>query len=642
MTVPVPHQPMETSAIPGRPGRRAPLLGCLGIAEVAILRGLKAAFLGMLLMVAGWAQSPQDLPQAAVALAHRAEKLKDAFRSGNPTALRSATLEVELLRRDYGTLDILPLVEAMAIWARHEGQQGRSEVGLRTIQHLERWAPKHPILLSSRVILLRQTGTKGYIESLPDVYELTRLRLGHEIHRWLFLAQHLAWIRLLGALLLWGWTLGMLLRYRYAFRYIWEQPFTKKVPHGGVRALVCASILAAPVLIGLDPSICALFWLWLTVPFMLGSELKYSLLIILLQLVHPLLAVLEPMAIESPRPSLLELQMQPQHKGLDWDQFKGMSAEDKTYLLGWQALQSKRWADAEALFASIRATHPFRAGVLNNLGVAMHQQDRKADAQKLFDEAAKLGGPWVELLLNQSILAFSQLDSPLGEAKQAEAKKANPLLYQQITEATQSRTDQRTYPIPLPSTPQLEEVLVQRYKPADSVASWRGPRSTLVFWTILPLLSAALLVWRARQSIREAHPTQCIRCGDPFHTTDSPDVEVCSKCHHLFIVKDGLHNESRKLKVDEVAAYQGEQRWIHRIILVLLPGVDLLFLGKTRQGMVEFVIFCLALGVVLGTGRSVRYPGEILPDPTTIWLPLGLGLLGILFFRSWLKLIPRR
>ena len=56
----------------------------------------------------------------------------------------------------------------------------------------------------------------------------------------------------------------------------------------------------------------------------------------------------------------------------------------------------------------------------------------------------------------------------------------------------------------------------------------------------------------------------------------------------------------------------------------------------------EFGFFAFALGLVLVTGRTVRSPGEILADPASTWLPVGLVLLAMLFFRSWLKLLPRR
>jgi len=75
---------------------------------------------------------------------------------------------------------------------------------------------------------------------------------------------------------------------------------------------------------------------------------------------------------------------------------------------------------------------------------------------------------------------------------------------------------------------------------------------------------------------------------------------------------------------------------------VLLPGCDLAFLGETREGLIEFLPFCMAVGMVLATGRSVRYPGEILADPTSTWLAVGAALVGLFYLRSWLKLILRR
>jgi hypothetical protein len=108
------------------------------------------------------------------------------------------------------------------------------------------------------------------------------------------------------------------------------------------------------------------------------------------------------------------------------------------------------------------------------------------------------------------------------------------------------------------------------------------------------------------------------------------------------VVKDGLHGDSRKRKVDEVAFHQLCQRWIHRTLMVLFPGLDRCFLGEVREGLLEFGFLGFALGIVLATGRSVRYPGEVLPDPASVWMPLGLGLLALLYLRSWLKLLPRR
>jgi len=117
---------------------------------------------------------------------------------------------------------------------------------------------------------------------------------------------------------------------------------------------------------------------------------------------------------------------------------------------------------------------------------------------------------------------------------------------------------------------------------------------------------------------------------------------VCSKCHHLFTLKDGLHAESRKRKLDEVAQFQTSQRRIHRFLIVLLPGADQAFIGETREGFLELLFFCFGLWPHLDHRPDGALPGEILPDPVSTWLPVGALLLAILFLRSWIKLLPRK
>ncbi|MBL0209905.1 MAG: hypothetical protein IPQ13_03170 [Holophagaceae bacterium] len=60
--------------------------------------------------------APELIP--AIALSHRAKRLQKAFESGDPQAVQVAVQEVELLRRGYATIDVMPLVDAMGLWAR--------------------------------------------------------------------------------------------------------------------------------------------------------------------------------------------------------------------------------------------------------------------------------------------------------------------------------------------------------------------------------------------------------------------------------------------------------------------------------------------------------------------------------------------
>ena len=578
----------------------------------------------------------------AIALSHRAEQLKSAFNSGDPAAIQAAVQEVEVLRRTYNTMDVLPLVETMAIFARDLGNHNRAEVGLDVVQTMERWAPKYPTLLGTRVILLRQQGFVGGLWSMAEVLELTRIRLSHPVHRWLWLLQHIAWLRLMATLLLWGWATTMALRYRRVWRYLWEEPLARRGIHPQVAALLGAFLVTLPVILGLDPSLVAGVWLILLAPFLLPLEIRATLLVLALQLVHPALALLEPMAAQRPEPSIVTLQMRPQPLLEDAQTFAALPVGEQVFLAGWRQLQFQRWEQAEKSFEALAKTHPDHAEVMNNLGVARFQLGNLLGAQACFDEAFGAAPSRVEVLLNQSMVAFKQMDGDLGASKQEAAHSASPEAFTHLLAANQAMNDQRTFPMPLPDSPLRIEVMRTSLE-AGRETSGKGLNGhSILFNLAWPLLALGLFSLRHRKSINETHPSQCTRCGDPFHTSDSPDAFVCTKCHHLFVLKDGLHAENRKQKVDEVAAYQTAQRWIHKSLMVILPGVDRSFIGDTWQGFVEYGVLCFALGIVLATGRSVRYPGEILADPTSVWLPLGLLLLAVLFVRSWLKLLPRR
>ena len=585
--------------------------------------------------------APELIP--AIALSHRAKRLQEAFKSGDPQAIQVAVQEVELLRRGYATIDVLPLVDAMALWARELGREGNPDLGLQVIQTVERWTPGHPSLLGTRIALMRQQGIRGYIWSLPDVIKLNQLRMTHPTNRWLWIVHHAGWTRVMAAMLLWTWTFCLTMRYRRVFRHLWEEGHLRRSISPLVLALLGGLAITLPVVAGLDPSLMAMFWLWLLAPFLNMKEVKAVVFILLLQLVHPVLAVFEPQASYEPPPSIVSLQLQPQVRVADAQVLKFLPEQDREFLKGWQQLQRQDWVAAETTFRGLLGHHPDQAEVLNNLGVALYQQNKHEDASKEFDEAFKINPKSIEILVNQSVLAFEHLDTVLGIGKQDEARQVDAVAYERLEAVNQSRKDQRTFASPLPDTAVRTRALMDAYNsPRPTRWTEHIKDKGIAFNFILPILAVALFLIRLRQSINQAHASQCTRCGEPFRTTDSDDSTVCSKCHHLFTLKDGLHAESRRRKLDEVAEFQTSQRRIHRALIVLLPGADQAFVGETREGFLELLFFCFAFGLTLTTGQTVRYPGEILPDPVSTWLPVGILLLAILFLRSWIKLLPRK
>jgi hypothetical protein len=588
--------------------------------------------------------APSDIAPA-VALSHRVEHLKQALEKGQSDQIEMALGEVESLRRKYATLDVMPLVDAMSLWARQQGLVGRPQLGLDALDRIERWAPQDPSILSSRIVLMRQAGWNGWLLSIPDLLRLTARRLEHPGQRWLWLLQHFGGLRLMATLLLWGWSLTLLMRYRNVLRNIWEEPLRAKGQKPVLLAVLGAAILAGPVLLGLDPGFSCILWLLLLAPFLHESELKLSAVVLALQLFHPLLQVAEPWAVKAPAPSLVTYQMQPQIRALSPDQLQRLAEPDRTFLEGWSRLQHQDWPGAVQAFESLKGKHPDQGEVLNNLGVARFMTKDMDGAEKDFDAAYQFDPKLAEALMNQSLVAFGKLDTVTGAMKQEAARTLNPRLFSELVMLNEAKgpgsADQRAYPSPLPDTPARVAALeVATGSAAGKQDQGLGPAFLLSLG--LPLVALALMFQRAKRGSAVDRTTQCIRCGDPFHITDSPDHEVCSQCHHLFVVKDGLHAERRKLKVEQLGRHQRQTRLIHKGLIALMPGCDSVFMGDSTDGFWDFLFVCLALGVVLATGPAVRYPGEILPDPSSLLLPLGSVLLLLLYVRSWVKLLPRR
>ena len=579
----------------------------------------------------------------AIALTHRVEQLKQALEKGQSDQVDAALADVETLRRNFTSLDVMPLVDAMALWARQQGNFGHPKLGLAALDKVERWAPQDPAILSTRIVLTRQLGIQGWLWSIPDLLRLTAKRLEHPAHRWLWLVQHLGGFRLMATLLLWGWALMLALRHRNVLRDLWEEPLRGKGVNSKVLALIGALILAGPVLLGLDPSLAAILWILLMTPFISTAELRATVLVLLLQLLNPLMAVMEPWAIQPPAPSLETLQLQPQIEEPGEARLHLLPKEDRAFLNGWRQLQAQNWAGAEATFKSLQGSTQNQAPVLNNLGVAEFMQGRTKEAERHFQTAYQLDPGRVEVLMNQSILDFDSLDTVNGALKVEAARAANPTLFNELSPLNETQgasTGPRVYPSPLPGSPARIKALVDAEGNSETPPSIWNPR--IAVGLIVPLLALMLLLWRYRRSRYIPYATQCIRCGDSFRSTDSPHPQVCSQCHHLFVVKDGVHAESRRRKVDMLAAHQRATRRIHRFLIVFLPGCDVAFLGDTSEGFWEWMLVCLALGIIIATGPTVRYPGEILPDPLSLWLPLGAVFLAVLYLRSWVKLLPKR
>jgi tetratricopeptide (TPR) repeat protein len=577
--------------------------------------------------------------ESAVSLAYRADALKKAFLSGDERTIQDAVAKIDLLRREYGTLDVAPLVEAMCLWARELGNEGKTETGVRVLAEISRWTSVHPALLGAEITLKRQEGFAGYIKSLAPVAKLSRIRLENPDTRYIFLLWHLGWIKTMATIVLWGTAIVLTLRYRLYLRYLLERPIANALGNSFLAAIATGLLLVLPIIIGLDPSFNAFLWLFLLAPTFTPSELKVAIFCISIQLIHPCISLMESKFVNNVFPASIEaLQVQPQLISFKARPLNKLSSQDQHFLTGWEALRSRDWKRAEQIFQYLSSQSFEKAATLNNLGVSFHHQLKFDEALEAFVEASMVDPKAVEPIYNQAVIHFSYLNSIEAEKKLFEAKKANPIGYDQII-ASISGSEQWTYPMPVKDTPERANALVNSYNETyiDNIdVTQNGPFGAMdVIWIIWPLLGTVGIVIRRNRSIIKY--CQCHTCGVIFQAKQVSGQNVCPQCNYYFSLKSAIHTRDRAKKTKEVNKFQSHQKLIYKFLKIVLPGCDSVFLGATVSGFLIFLSTTASIGMIVYSLNKTYYPGEIISDPQSLLLIIGILLCVIIYLRSWIK-----
>ena len=99
----------------------------------------------------------------------------------------------------------------------------------------------------------------------------------------------------------------------------------------------------------------------------------------------------------------------------------------------------------------------------------------------------------------------------------------------------------------------------------------------LTVFPLVALLAVAILrKWRGGK----AFTMRCLKCGTPFcrrcHLGQVAGG-LCSQCHHLFLVRDGVSGPARNRKLLEVQAEEARRDRVFRVLSLLVPGAGHLF-----------------------------------------------------------------
>ena len=146
----------------------------------------------------------------------------------------------------------------------------------------------------------------------------------------------------------------------------------------------------------------------------------------------------------------------------------------------------------------------------------------------------------------------------------------------------------------------------------------------LTVFPLVALLAVAILrKWRGGK----AFTMRCLKCGTPFcrrcHLGQVAGG-LCSQCHHLFKVRDGVSGPARNRKLLEVQKEEARRDRVFRALSLLVPGAGHLYAQRV-VGIIFVFVWSAVIVAALLTGRLLpltEASGELSK-------PWGLGLAAV-------------
>jgi len=146
---------------------------------------------------------------------------------------------------------------------------------------------------------------------------------------------------------------------------------------------------------------------------------------------------------------------------------------------------------------------------------------------------------------------------------------------------------------------------------------------------VCALLIPAIMKLRGARSFSK----QCPKCGTTFCwmcQTRSTSQDVCSQCHHLFVVKRGIPPAARAAKANEITRFVTIKSLLHRVSSLLAPGAAHLSVGHFPVGIAILLVWAISAGAWI----SVHFfaPGLIAFGPVAGLLKTVFAVLAALTY----------
>jgi hypothetical protein len=144
------------------------------------------------------------------------------------------------------------------------------------------------------------------------------------------------------------------------------------------------------------------------------------------------------------------------------------------------------------------------------------------------------------------------------------------------------------------------------------------------FLAVFVIVVLGLSRWRGPRMFTR----RCVKCGTPFCKRCQLGASggLCTQCHHLFIVRDGVSGPARNQKLLEVQEEEGRRDRLFRLLSLALPGAGQVYAQSTLLGAALIAIWAGLLSLALLAWRLL----PLTDAPSSLIPPWGLGLAGLL------------
>jgi len=363
---------------------------------------------------------------------------------------------------------------------------------------------------------------------------------------------------------------------------------------------------------------------WMALLFVYATRTEKAVVLVVLAVVvasGPLIEASRPglLAQQNPllRASLLAIDGGPDQRGLaDIEAAAAANGEDRDlrYLLGLSEKKAGLYAEAEAVYRDTVESDPNDSIALNNLAnLEFLRGDFDAAVAHYTAGAATASSDEFKATFyyNLSLAHLQRFEyDPAAEARSRADQLAGSLTeqydtlwkYDEAGSAVAAVVDLG------PSSDQAwaklrgarEGVGEQNVLRGGASGSGLGPLGRglmgrlTVFLAVFGLVVQILSRWRGSRMFT----LHCLKCGAPFCQRcqlRASTLELCTQCHHIFIVRDGVSAPARNQKMQEVRQEEARKRRVFRILSLVVPGAGHLYAQNLSVGLPLVVIWSAVL-----------------------------------------------